>query len=431
MKALSTRSRSSTPSTEPDKRLESGRSSCGSCCDGSSTSCNAIEYAHSRGVLHRDLKPSNIIVGTHGETLVVDWGLAKAMGAAESSGDVTEEQPLMPRAAGGATETLPGLALGTPAFMSPEQAAGDQDQIGPASDVYSLGATLYCLLTGQAPFERAGVADVLRAVQDGEFPPPREVDHTIPKPLEAVCLKAMAREPRDRYASPRELADDIERWMADEAVSARREPPAERARRWMRRKRTTVTAATAAALVALVGLAVVLAVQARANNELIGGQRARACPLRPRDGIDQDVSCRRQPGHSAQRAPVPGPARQAAARGARVLPQARGPAQGSARHPIAPGTCASLWRAGRADGPDRPQIRGARALRSRARLASRAFAQRSLRFRCDRRSRSLLARSWSPSIPDRPSYPCDDHILRGKDHSGRPESRAIGFAPAC
>ena len=112
--------------------------------------CNAIEYAHSRGVLHRDLKPSNIIVGTHGETLVVDWGLAKAMGAAEGSGDVIEERPLAGSAAAGATETMPGLALGTPSFMSPEQAAGDQDRIGPASDVYSLGATLYCLLTGRA-----------------------------------------------------------------------------------------------------------------------------------------------------------------------------------------------------------------------------------------------------------------------------------------
>ena len=176
-----------------------------------------------------------------------------------------------------ATETLPGLALGTPSFMSPEQAAGDQDRIGRASDVYSLGATLYCLLAGRAPFERAGATDVLRAVQDGEFRPPREFDHSIPGALEAVCLKAMAREPGDRYPSARELADDIERWMADEAVSARRDPPAERARRWIRRKRATVTAAAAAVVVALFGLALVLAVQARANHDLTAAnERERA-----------------------------------------------------------------------------------------------------------------------------------------------------------
>jgi serine/threonine-protein kinase len=239
--------------------------------------CNAIEYAHSRGVLHRDLKPSNIVVGTHGETLVVDWGLAKAMAAADGSGDATAELPLSPSGAGEATETLPGLAIGTPSFMSPEQAAGDRDLIGTASDVYSLGASLYCLLTGRAPFERASVALVLQAVQDGEFPPPREINHSIPKQLEAVCLKAMALKPHDRYPSPRTLADDIERWMADEAVTARPEPLAERTIRWMRRKRTTVTAFAAAVLVALVGLAVVLAVQARANHELTAAnERERA-----------------------------------------------------------------------------------------------------------------------------------------------------------
>jgi serine/threonine-protein kinase len=111
--------------------------------------CNAIEYAHSRGVLHRDIKPANVILGKHGETLVVDWGLAKALGKSDPTGG---ERTFMPSAASGSFETLAGSALGTPAYMSPEQAEGDLDRLGPRSDVYSLGATLYCLLTGKPPF---------------------------------------------------------------------------------------------------------------------------------------------------------------------------------------------------------------------------------------------------------------------------------------
>ena len=229
--------------------------------------CNAIEYAHRRGILHRDLKPGNVMVGRYGETLVVDWGLAKAIGAAEV-GSPLEERPLVPVATSGSSETLPGSAIGTPGYMSPEQAAGDISHLGPASDVYSLGATLYCLLTGKPPFENDDVGAVLRAVQKGEFPRPRDFDRSISPALEAVCSKAMALKPVDRYASPRALAEDVERWMADEPVSARVEPFGERARRWMRRRRTTVTAASAAVLVAAVGMAVVLVVQSKANTEL-------------------------------------------------------------------------------------------------------------------------------------------------------------------
>jgi serine/threonine protein kinase/Flp pilus assembly protein TadD len=157
--------------------------------------CNAIAYAHSRGVLHRDIKPGNIMMGQYGETLVVDWGLAKVVGTAETSAEAT----LRPPSASGSSETLPGSAIGTPAFMSPEQAAGRIEQLGPASDVYSLGATLYCLLTGKAPIGGSDVEDVLRHVERGEVLPPRQVQPHVPRPLEAICLKAMALRPEDRY----------------------------------------------------------------------------------------------------------------------------------------------------------------------------------------------------------------------------------------
>jgi serine/threonine-protein kinase len=238
--------------------------------------CNAIDYAHSRGVVHRDIKPSNIVVGVHGETLVVDWGLAKTLGQT-GSGHVPEDRLLVLSLASESAETMPGLALGTPSFMSPEQAVGALERIGPACDIYSLGATLYCLLTGRAPFEGASVQEVLRTVRQGVFPPPRRVDRSIPPALEAICLKAMALEPQDRYSTTRALAEDIERWMADEPVSALREPVAERIVRGMRRRRTTVTAAAVAMAVALVGAVVVLAVQARANHHLaVANDRERA-----------------------------------------------------------------------------------------------------------------------------------------------------------
>src|SRR5262249_54279770 len=110
--------------------------------------CNAVAYAHSRGVLHRDLKPGNIILGKYGETLVVDWGLAKVLGQQDDSVTFVDEAPLQVRSGGGSAPTKMGSLVGTPVYMSPEQAAGRLDLVGPASDIYSLGATLYCVLTG-------------------------------------------------------------------------------------------------------------------------------------------------------------------------------------------------------------------------------------------------------------------------------------------
>src|SRR5207302_911432 len=131
----------------------------------------------------------------------------------------------------------------TPAYMSPEQARGDLESLSPRSDVYSLGATLYCLLTGRPPFEGDDLGAVLRAVQKGEFPPPRAVARSTSGALQAICLKAMALEPSARYGSVRALADDLERWLADEPVAAYpREPWHEQVSRWSRGHRGWVQA---------------------------------------------------------------------------------------------------------------------------------------------------------------------------------------------
>ena len=227
--------------------------------------CEAMAYAHSRGVLHRDLKPANVMLGRYGETLVVDWGLAKPLGrcfpqherpetavfrtdldpdgeedrtvtldarAVEPPGaqprrDIHEtylERPLMPPSVGRSSQTIAGSRVGTPSFMSPEQAAGHIDQLGPASDIYSLGATLYNILTGRPPFVGSDISKTIARVVHGDFPPPRRVKPAVPRALEGIVLKAMALQPSDRYSSAKSLGEDIEHWMADEPVLAYRDP---------------------------------------------------------------------------------------------------------------------------------------------------------------------------------------------------------------
>lgn len=219
--------------------------------------CNAIEYAHSRGVLHRDLKPGNIMLGKYGETLVVDWGLAKLAGRTGSHSDLTEVS-LRPSAASGSSPTEMGNAIGTPAYMSPEQADGRLDILGRASDVYSLGATLYTLLSGRRAFQGRTVEEVLRKVRAGDFQAPRQVKPQTPVALEAICLKAMSHAPENRYQSPRLLADDLEHWMADEPVAAQVESLAQRLSRFGRRHRAWVRAG-AAALIVIAGVSLVAA----------------------------------------------------------------------------------------------------------------------------------------------------------------------------
>ena len=222
--------------------------------------CNTVAYAHSRGVLHRDLKPANIMIGPFGETLVMDWGVAKLLG--KSEGDVecnfstatAAGEPAIRTESPSGSVTITGQAVGTPAYMSPEQAAGKLDALGPASDVYSLGATLYVMLTDRRPFD-GDVKEVLHNVSEGRFEPPRQVKPHIPKALDAICRRAMALEPGARYESAVAMAGDIELWLADEPVSAWREPGPDRARRWVRRHQPLMAGGAAALGVAAVALA--------------------------------------------------------------------------------------------------------------------------------------------------------------------------------
>jgi serine/threonine-protein kinase len=249
--------------------------------------CLAMDYAHSRSVIHRDIKPANIMLGPYGETLVVDWGLAKPLDRPSLASE-DGPKPLRPMSSSDSAQTMFGSTIGTPHYMSPEQAAGALDVLGPASDIYSLGATLYTLLTGTVPFHEKLLGPLLEKVKRGEFPPPRQVNPRVPPALNAVVLKAMALRPEARYASARALADEIEHWMADEPVAAYPEPWTARARRWARRHRTAVTTAGALLVTAVVGLtaATILIDRERASTE-VQRQLAQANFDLARDAVDE------------------------------------------------------------------------------------------------------------------------------------------------
>lgn len=180
--------------------------------------CDAIAFAHAHGVVHRDLKPANVMLDVESQPRVTDFGLAKR---SQSNDELTAT----------------GAIMGTPSFMAPEQAAGRGLEVGPLSDIYSLGAILYALLTGRPPFQAATALDTIQLVLDQEPVPPRELNPMIPVDLETICLKAMRKSPSRRYPSVHELQADLQAYLDGQPISARPASLASRVGGWIRRNR--------------------------------------------------------------------------------------------------------------------------------------------------------------------------------------------------
>jgi formylglycine-generating enzyme required for sulfatase activity len=199
------------------------------------TLARAMQAAHEKGVIHRDLKPANVLLAEDGTPKITDFGLAKKL---DEVG-----------------QTATGSVMGTPSYMAPEQAGGKSAEIGPAADIYALGAILYECLTGRPPFKAASPLDTILQVVTDEPVPPRQLNAQVPADLETICLKCLSKEPARRYASAEELANDLQRFQASEPIRARPVGAVERTWKWARR-RPALAALLGVVLLALVSLTV-------------------------------------------------------------------------------------------------------------------------------------------------------------------------------
>jgi WD40 repeat protein len=249
--------------------------------------CDAVAFAHSKGVIHRDLKPANIMIGEFGEVLVMDWGLAKIMGHDDAQRD---RLVISDRAESGALLSTAGSAIGTPSYMPPEQALGEIDKIDERSDIYALGGILYSILALRPPVEGATLREVLARVAENAIVPPtrRAPGRPIPPDLEAAAMKALAGDRGKRYASVREFKTDIEAFLEGRTLAAAEYSLLQLAAKWFRRNRVFAVTASVAAAILLGGAVFYVATVTReraAAEAAARREKAEAARARGAEGV--------------------------------------------------------------------------------------------------------------------------------------------------